>query len=88
MESHELEVAVRVVNNLFLLKTMMSDWIDTCSVKSGPWPWNPGAGRLTPLYTSLHNNIVIAKTESTLQTGRVCQLQCTAGKNVVEARFK
>ena len=35
----------------------------------------PLSGRLPHLYTLLHNDGVIAKAESTLQTGRACQLQ-------------
>ena len=41
-----------------------------------------------PLYTVLHNDGVIAKTEPTLQTGRACQLQSKPGKHVVGVRLK
>ena len=88
---------VKRVKYIFLeVPPLVIGWIHAV-YKKCPWTLEPTLpsrfGGLTQLYTALHNDMAIAKTESTLQTGRAtaktestiqtgraCPLQCKPGK--------
>ena len=72
------------------MDTTISEWVDKavyqCGLDVGLHTTLTLVGRLTPLYTAIDNNCVIAKPGSTLQTCTACQLHCKPSINVVGVR--